>query len=78
MVLPASASLAESNGVQCSGFELVCGELDTMSSIGFIPPRSCCPWWVLGVEEVPHPVQANAFCLAPIWRGGFPLPSTHF
>ena len=40
MALPASALLAESNGVQWSGSELVRGELDAMSSIGFIPPQA--------------------------------------
>ena len=60
MALPAFASLAELSGVPWSGSELVCGELDAMSSIGFIPPWTCCPWRVPGIEEVPHPQIGRA------------------
>ena len=59
MALLASTSILESNGVQWSGSELVCGELDAMSSIGFILLQACCPWRVPEAEVVPLPLAGE-------------------
>ena len=77
MALLASTSILESIGVQWSGSKPVRGELDAMSSVGFIPPQACYPWRVPEAEVVPLPLAGECVCLVLTLKGGFPLPFIH-